>query len=228
MRKIVLNIPHSSINGLFDDKIGGWPRNADFINECINYLTDWYTDFLFNTSKPNVKSVIFPYSRFVCDVERLDNDPLESIGQGIVYKNYNGYVRKDVDVVSLMQIRENHLNKLIEDIQENDVIIDCHSFSRDKHKCDICIGFNDDWSFNENIVNIIKSEFETSGYGVAINEPFSNSITPRSEVKYKSVMIEVNKKVYMNEKTLKLNTDPKQWMRWFGCLERIYDKINNS
>lgn len=35
-----------------------------------------------------------------------------------------------------------------------------------------------------------------------MNTPYSNSITPKTNFEYKSVMIEVNKRVYMNEKNV--------------------------
>ena len=228
MRNIILNIPHSSINGVFDDNIGGWEKNPFFINDCVHELTDWYTDFLFKTQNPMVKSVVFPYSRFVCDVERLENDEMESQGQGIIYTHYKGYERGEVNEKLLFELREKHHNELVKDIKENDVIIDCHSFTSKLHNCDICIGFNNDFSYDKDIVDIIINEFTKSSYSVAVNEPFSNSITPKTDVNYKSIMIEVNKKVYMNETTLKLNYNPRQWMRWFGCMERIYHKISEQ
>ena len=40
--------------------------------------------------------MVFPYSRFVCDAERLENDPLEEKGQGIIYKEYDGHKRNDM------------------------------------------------------------------------------------------------------------------------------------
>ncbi len=40
------------------------------------------------------------------------------------------------------------------------------------------------------------------GYKVGINQPFSNSKTFAFPVKYHTVMIEVNKRLYMNEHTL--------------------------
>ena len=40
---------------------------------------------------------------------------------------------------------------------------------------------------------------------------------------YTSVMIEVNKHVYMNERTLRLESEPRKWMRWAGTVERIYE-----
>ena len=93
-RNIVLNIPHASINGVFDPKYGGWPCNQYFVNNCLNKWTDWYTDFLFLplSRQKDVSTVVFPYSRFVCDAERLENDPLEEIGQGIIYEEYDNQI----------------------------------------------------------------------------------------------------------------------------------------
>ena len=66
--KIVLNIPHSSVNGIFDVNIGRWPYNQYFVNECVKKWTDWFTDFLFLglSRQENVKTIVFPYSRFLC------------------------------------------------------------------------------------------------------------------------------------------------------------------
>ena len=54
----------------------------------VNRMTDWHTDILFNREDPRIKSVVFPLSRFVCDVERLENDEMEKIGQGICYERF--------------------------------------------------------------------------------------------------------------------------------------------
>ena len=40
------------------------------------------------------------------------------------------------------------------------------------------------------------------GYSVEFNKPYSNSITPQMPFPYTSVMIEVNKRLYMDEQTL--------------------------
>ena len=229
MSKIVLNIPHSSTNGIFGE-LGKWPRNYDFVNNHVNKLTDSYVDFIFNTQNENVKTFVFPLSRFVCDVERLVNDPLEKEGQGILYTNYGGYERGELGEEirnELIDIYLNYLKSIETEIEDNTILIDCHSFTQTKDDDpDICIGFNNDWSYDKNVVDTIVKEFKDSGYSIKINEPFSNSITPETEKhNYKSVMIEVNKKVYMDVNTLKLNTNPRQWMRWFGCMERIYEKL---
>ncbi len=44
--------------------------------------------------------------------------------------------------------------------------------------------------------------FDRAGFKVGLNKPYSNSITPKKPIDYKSLMIEVNKRCYMNEGTL--------------------------
>ena len=228
-RNIVLNIPHASINGVFDPKYGGWPCNQYFVNNCLNKWTDWYTDFLFSTlsEQKDVSTVVFPYSRFVCDAERLENDPLEKIGQGIIYKEYGYHKRNDMNekqIKETMRLWEQHQKSLKKHIKSpNTVLIDCHSFPSDLSDCDICIGHNDDWSYNGKIINGIVKIFKGMGYTVEINKPFSNSITPQMPFPYTSLMIEVNKRVYMNERTLRLEYSALKWMRWSGTLRKIYE-----
>ena len=228
-RNIVLNIPHASINGVFDLQYGGWPHNQYFVNNCLNKWTDWYTDFLFSTlsEQKDVSTVVFPYSRFVCDAERLENDPLEKMGQGIIYTEYGFHKRNPMNkkqTKRTMRLWKKHQKLLKKEIKsENTVLIDCHSFPSEMSDCDICIGYNNDWSYNEKIVNGIVEIFKSMGYSVEINKPYSNSITPKKHFHYTSVLIEVNKRVYMNEKTLKLEYEPRKWMRWAGTLKRIYD-----
>lgn len=228
-RNIVLNIPHASINGVFDPQYGGWPCNQYFVNNCLNKLTDWYTDFLFSTlsEQKGVSTVVFPYSRFVCDAERLENDPLEKEGQGIIYTEYGFHKRNSMNkkqIKNTMRLWKKHQKLLKKEIKnQNTVLIDCHSFPSEMSDCDICIGYNDDWSYNEKIVNGIVDIFKSMGYSVEINKPYSNSITPKKTFHYTSVLIEVNKHVYMNEKTLKLEYEPRKWMRWAGTLKKIYE-----
>lgn len=230
MKNIVLNIPHSSTNGIYDEKFGKWSKSPLFINNIVNKWTDWYTDYLFGVDNNKIKKVVFPYSRFVCDAERLENDGMEKVGQGIAYEIFNGYKRTitEDEKERIFRLWKEHQNRLIECIDKDTVLIDCHSFPSEMSKSDICIGFNNDWSYDESIVDIIKTEFENMGYSVSINTPYSNSITPKADFEYKSVKIEVNKRVYMNEKTLSLNPNIRQWMRWSSTINKIYDKILNS
>lgn len=93
---------------------------------------------------------------------------------------------------------------------DNTLLIDCHSFSSQPNllnsyppDIDICIGYNEDETCPDKVVvgNIVQY-FGSLGYKVGINEPFSNSKTFSVPVKYHSVMIEVNKRLYMDEQTL--------------------------
>ena len=214
--KIVLHIPHSSMNGFF-------------VNDCVRELTDWYVDMLFHIEMEGVEEVVFPFSRFVCDVERLPNDEMEKIGQGIIYTHYRGYKRgllTEDDRRDIYQLYNAHQEHLRESLSEGALLIDCHSFADNDYRyADICIGFNEDESYDKGIVNTISAGFKKSGYSVSFNEPYSNSIYPDTGFAYHSVMIEVNKRIYMDNNTLLLNKNARQWMRWYGCLERIYRKL---
>lgn len=233
MENIVLNIPHSSINGIFNPEYGKWQHNQYFVNDCVGRWTDWYTDFLFSPllSFPDVYAVVFPYSRFVCDVERLEDDALNEKGQGIIYTHFGGHKRGDLDeraISFLKGLWQEHQAKLAERLTDDSVLIDCHSFPGDLHEADICIGHNNDWSYDGKMVDGIASIFQKGGFTVSINKPYSNSLTPKCDAKYKSVMIEVNKKVYMIEGTRMLMYDARKWMRWSGTLGRVYSLLKNS
>jgi hypothetical protein len=70
---------------------------------------------------------------------------------------------------------------------------------------DICIGYNEDWSKpNKETIELAVNLFEDCGYKVGINEPYSNSETPDCSFTYQSMMLEVNKKAYMDGETLRL------------------------
>lgn len=82
-RNILLHIPHSSTS---------FPKDSGYTFDDLNnderLLIDYYTDELFLPEQPsaNIESVVFPYCRLYCDVERLINDPLEKDGLGISYR----------------------------------------------------------------------------------------------------------------------------------------------
>ena len=58
--KIVLNIPHSSINGVFTNG-SGWRYNANLLNSVMRE-TDWHTDFIFNDEREEVVPLIIHVS----------------------------------------------------------------------------------------------------------------------------------------------------------------------
>lgn len=230
MRNIVLNIPHSSIEGLAEKKYGKWDGEREFHRE-VRKWTDWFTDYLFiplDNHNGIVQYKRFNLSRFVIDVERLPNDPLEEIGQGIIYSTFNGFLRT-IDksgYEELIEIYNRYISSFEQVVNTDTLLIDCHSFPSELSDVDICIGYNEDWSKPadddlEKIVDVLKQQ----NYKIAFNSPYSNSLTPVKGIKYHSVMIELNKRLYMNENDISLEGN---WHVLKAAIERIYTILLNS
>lgn len=219
-KNILLHIPHSSSSFPVDSK-----HTINDLDEEERLLIDYYTDVLFVPSNEigHISSVVFPYCRLFCDVERLINDPLEKDGLGIRYirevptgRGYSYTFREfntKENAFGLYADYHAMVSKKIVSMNgytEKVLLIDCHSFSAlpnllnsNPPDVDICIGYNDDDTCPDKVVigNIVQY-FKSLGYRVGINEPFSNSKTFNVPVKYSSLMIEVNKRLYMDEYTL--------------------------
>lgn len=202
---IVLNIPHAGVRGLGSIKCD---NKVNLLAE-VRKWTDWYTDLIFIPEKNDrIKHIIADYSRFVVDVERLPDDPMDKCGQGIIYTDFNGFHR-DVDEeerMVLMGYYYSYIKKLKSMLSDHSLLIDCHSFPSDLDDVDICIGYNDDWSKpTDFVIDLVVESFKQQGYKVGINTPFSNAIAPETGYTYNSIMIELNKRVYLNEQTLDFN-----------------------
>lgn len=206
--RIVLNEPHASIEGLYDNQLSFWDIDERFINEIVLKWTDWHTDFLFHGYKSEgIRTVRFPYSRFIVDAERLWNDPLEQLGQGIVYRSFDGYTRTvpERSKRMLLGLWHWHQQRLRCHLREGALLLDCHSFPSEMSDVDVCIGFNEDWSQpDKETIEMAVNLFEENGYKVGINNPYSNSETPDCPFLYQSMMLEVNKKAYLETGTLRL------------------------
>ena len=227
MDRILLHIPHSS--KVFPEGRFDWDSGIDV---HIERWTDKYTDKLFRSVNESVYAEIFPYSRFYCDVERLIDDPLNAVGQGIVYTRFEG-VKRNLDkrhISEIMELYNTHIGNICRRLQRwvdeglSPLLIDCHSFPRDLSDVDICIGFNDDWSRPADaLLDLIICHFKEWGLTVRCNTPYSNSLAPAIEGKYPSIMIEINKKIYLNNND---ETDPFAYKKHL-MLESLYKKILN-
>lgn len=211
-RRIVLNEPHASVEGLYNPLFGEWKIDSGFINDVVVKWTDWHTDFLFHGAvSQNVIPVRFPYSRFIVDAERLWDDPLEAVGQGIVYRHFDGYTRA-VDPATETRLKglwKWHQHRLASRLVDGSLLLDCHSFPEHKGNVDICIGFNEDRSKPDDAtIDMAIDLFESNGYSVGVNYPYSNSMTPRTDVPYHSMMLEVNKRIYLETDSIRLLEQP--------------------
>ena len=202
---IVLNIPHAGAKGLGSIKCD---NKVNLLAE-VRKWTDWYTDLIFIPEKNDrIKHIIADYSRFAVDVERLLDDPLKKKGQGIIYTKYNGQQRyvDEKEKTRLMAYYYDYMDRLKSMLSEHSLLIDCHSFPSDMSDVDICIGYNEDWSKpTDFVIDLVVESFKQQGYKVGINTPFSNAIAPETGYTYNSIMIELNKRVYLNEQTLDFN-----------------------
>ena len=216
--KIILHIPHSSCNFDFagqEQYVEGWRNRA-------KPLIDWCTDELFTPYDNNeeVIPVVFDTCRTLVDVERMCCDPLEVRGLGITYyplleTEENGFKVSRDERIRYQKKYLDHQHKLAHLLLEHNfsLMIDCHSFSSrptilqpdisKNQDVDICIGFNEDRTKpDETTLALVAQHFIEKGYKVAFNTPFSNSKTVETPAKYTSLMIEVNKSLYMDEDTL--------------------------
>lgn len=206
--KLVLNEPHASLEGLYDADKSFWDVDADFLNDVVIKWTDWHTDYLFHGLRDDrIKTVRFPYSRFIVDAERLWQDPLESIGQGIVYKNFDGHRRivPKQSEQNLLALWKWHQRRLSSQLSEGALLLDCHSFPEELSDVDICIGFNEDWSKPDKAtIEMAVNHFMDHGYKVGVNTPYSNSETPDCPFHYHSLMLEINKRAYLRPNSIQL------------------------
>ncbi len=234
---ILLHIPHSSTQ--FPENI---PHTFSDLDVDERLLVDYYTDELFmpDEERWQIHNVIFPYCRLYCDVERLINDPLEENGLGISYRRWVPCVNGHGQICRSFSTKEQafklyadyhaQVSKQIVELGNYLLLIDCHSFSSQPNllnsnlpDIDICIGYNDDATCpNRVVIGKIKQHFLSCGYKIGINTPFSNSKTFEVPVEYHSVMIEVNKCLYMNEQTLE-KTDGFDQLK--ADIQSLYEKL---
>lgn len=215
---IVLHIPHSSLLIPQEALVN---YNEKLLEKEFLLMTDRYTDELFNLE---LTSIVFPYSRLFCDIERFRDDDKEEMskkGMGAVYtKTHDGISFRAVTAEDKNKILKDYydvhhkkfdelVSKKLEQYNEA-LIIDCHSFNpyplpheNDRtDRPDICIG-TDDFHTPDELTEYFTSEFAKRNYRVKINSPFCGSIVPlkyyRKNRNVKSIMIELNRSLYMDK-----------------------------
>ena len=222
MKKLILHIPHSSTNIPFYD---GYLVDRTTINDEILKLTDWYTDDLYISD--NAITVKADFSRIFCDVERFLDDKQEimaQFGMGALYEKTDGgeklrdintFLRKRI----LNKFYKKHHIKLSNAVNEQldifgDVtILDCHSFPDKAFKRDINQKLNrpdfnigtDQYHTPVEFIEKSVRFFKDKGYSLGIDNPYSGTIVPLEHLNktanVKSIMLEINKKLYLNEST---------------------------
>ena len=209
---VILHIPHSST--VIPDDCRFLLTKVELAAE-VDKLTDHHTHTLFNCA--GATKLVFPVSRLVVDPERFIDDPMESVGMGVVYTHTtDGNALRAISKTDRLALidtyyhpHHNKLTRMVDGcLEQHDqcLIIDCHSFPAqplpyelDRNRPDICIG-TDTYHTSAELKNCLSKAFEGSGYRVAIDSPFSGSIVPLKhyllDPRVSSVMIEVNRSLY--------------------------------
>jgi N-formylglutamate deformylase len=219
-RKIILHVPHSSINIPLKE---GYVINDDALEKEMLKLTDWYTDDLFQSDE-NVM-IKADFSRIFCDPERFTDDSQEIMaqyGMGFLYeKNDDGELMRIMTPELRKRILKdfywphhaklsNAVNKQLQ-LCGKALILDCHSypskpFKRDLDKSANRPDFNigtDDFHTPATLIEASKAYFENAGYTLGIDWPYKGSIVPLEQYQknknVQTIMLEINRALYLNE-----------------------------
>jgi N-formylglutamate amidohydrolase len=220
---MILHIPHSSRN-IPEALRGQFVLDDHALEQELARVTDAFTDELFIC--PDACRVVFEVSRLVVDVERFPHDrdePMSRVGQGMIYtKTCLGEpLRRELSpeerrfLKSEYYVRHHELLRraVLEELlaRGKALIVDCHSYpgqplpcdvSQDENRLDFCIG-TDTFHTPPALLQAVQSAIRGKGYSVGINSPYSGTLVPsayyRKNPNVRSVMIEVNRKLYMDE-----------------------------
>jgi N-formylglutamate amidohydrolase len=247
---LLLHIPHSSINlpDIFMDRL---LISQDYLQSELDILTDLYTDELFNID--GCRIVKSNYSRLFFDTERYSDDAIESmskLGMGAIYtKTTKGDLLIKIDDEYREFVLSNFYDKHHKELENKTeeilnkfgkcINIDGHSFSKELVNTirntnkddypDFCIGYEEKFC-DRKIIDVIVQAITEKGYTYAINYPYAGSIVPNKYYKeknrnVKSVMIEINKRIYMNAETCR-KSDRFDLVK--QLLKEIMNKINKD
>ena len=224
---LIANIPHSStfIPQEMNDSFS--LSNDDLKSELLK-MTDIYTAEIFSCiTELGGISVIYTFSRLVLDPERFRNDEKEVMadkGMGVIYTNdSNGRFLRDTNETERNRLLKNlydpYHNAILKEVKGllNDfgecLIIDGHSFpaiplsyetNQDIQRPKICIGTNQ-FHTPQDLTDFILNFFKNKNLTTEINKPFEGCYVPSEflgkDKRVKSIMIEINRGLYMNEDT---------------------------
>jgi len=225
---LLASIPHSST--LIPQSVRKTlVLNDTALEQELLWMTDWYVDELFScVAGVGGIAAIYDYSRLVVDPERFEDDSREvmsSKGQGVIYTHTSGgdtlreHVPSEQEREELLGRYYRPYHRALEtgtqhllDSFGKCLILDCHSFPSRPLPCeliqgpdrpDICLGTDPSHTPTE-LVESVEAFFSERGLTTAQNVPFEGTCVPLkflgSDERVSSLMIEVNRKLYINER----------------------------
>lgn len=218
---VLIHIPHSSLY-IPEDMRDDYLIDEAQLEEEKRVMADMYTDELFGGLFERFGGLRLDVSRVFLDVERFKDDNLEPMaarGMGFAYSKTSMLedlreLKYKEKIAKIYDAYHKTLNELVDAKLEaygKCLIVDCHSFpsvprpyqiEKEYDGVDVCVGF-DAFHKDEEVTACIKKSFEDAGYNVAENFPYSGSMVSNKhyakEKNVKSVMIELNRKIYMDD-----------------------------
>jgi N-formylglutamate deformylase len=149
---------------------------------------------------------------------------MSKFGMGVLYEKFdNGNILRIVSPELKQEVLKNYylvhhalLSKVVKTSLEQTkscLILDCHSFPsspltraivQDEIRPDFNIG-TDSYHTPKYIIDESINYFETKGYTLGIDTPYSGSIVPmeyyRKDPRVTSIMLEINREMYLKENT---------------------------
>lgn len=218
---IILHVPHASTYIPNNIKKEMMLSEEELTNEIL-VMTDHFTDKLF--AMEGVHMYKSPVSRLVVDMERFRNykdEIMSSVGMGAVYElTAGGKKLRELNAKNREEILKTYFDPYHKGSEElvgrvleeygQCLIIDCHSFpsfplpyeiDQSPDRPDICIG-TCDFHTPQKLINIVQTRL-ANAYKVYVNRPFAGTFVPAkyylSDKRVNSIMIEVNRGLYMDQ-----------------------------
>ncbi|NOQ30704.1 MAG: hypothetical protein GQ570_06240 [Helicobacteraceae bacterium] len=220
INKYVLHIPHAGLK-IPKEYIDDYFLTPKELQHNVEQYADNKSHKLYGELVEKYDSVINPYSRLFMDPERFFDDENESMqlkhALGWFYENAileKKPLRSTKNKDKIARYYHEHHKKLLDLVEEKleefgeCVIIDCHTFSNERYWFhdkevelpNVCIGF-DEFHKDKELVSALIKKF--SDEALSINTPYAGSIVPNKfylkDKRVKSVMIEINKKLYLED-----------------------------
>jgi N-formylglutamate amidohydrolase len=245
---VIIHIPHSSME-IPKEFIGSFCVDQNIINKNLVAMTDYAVDRLFDHPR-FTNRLISPVSRLVCDVERFRDDDREEMskaGMGAVYtRGAYGEPLRVPDALFrdkvLNTYYDPHHKNLLEKTNETIsccgrcVIVDAHSFASSPlpyepdqapDRPDFCIR-TDEHHTPAGLSDCLMRVIEDRGYTAMINRPYRGTIVPLplygSQSPVFSIMIEINRRLYMNEASQELLP---HFQQIYGIVGLLLDAIES-
>lgn len=214
----LFHLPHAGLE-IPEEFRSDYLLDEEQLREEILEYADLHTDRLFEAVAREHGAVAFPYSRLFVDVERFFDDEEEPMYRDHRMGWFYEYAATEKLPLRTLQRKNEaaayyrrHHERLGREcaarleVFGRCVIVDCHSFSdrgywffpKNEAFPDLCIGY-DDYHADRALIERIEEAFD--GFHITHNRPYEGSLVPleyyRKDPRVRSVMIEINKRTYL-------------------------------